>query len=87
MIRLSQVKVPIRHTKETVMQAVAKQLRITPAEIASVQYKKRSIDARKKEEICYIYAVDVTLQNSKKETLKLPLSAMFNAEELQQVAN
>ena len=68
MIRLSQVKVPIRHTKETVIQTVAKQLRVTPSDIASVQYKKRSIDARKKEEICYIYAVDVTLQNPKKET-------------------
>lgn len=60
MIRISQIKLPIRHTKEDMLQAIAKALRVSPGKIQEYKIMKQSIDARKNE-IKYIYTVGVTL--------------------------
>lgn len=69
MIRLQQVKLPIGHTKRDLEKKIIKQLRIPPRNLLSVQIRKQSIDARKKQELTYIYTVDVKITNEE-EVLK-----------------
>ncbi len=59
MIRINQIKLPIDHKEEELKKKAAKALRIPVTEIKSLKIIKQSIDARKKEEILYIYSVEV----------------------------
>lgn len=61
MIRINQLKLPITHTYEELIQKAAKILKIKSKEIESLKIIKQSVDARKKDEICYTYAVDVKI--------------------------
>ncbi|MBH1941462.1 NAD(P)-binding protein [Mobilitalea sibirica] len=64
MIRISQLKLPIRHTQQDLEQAVSKALRLKAIQIDQINIVKKSIDARKKNDIRYIYTIDVTLKQS-----------------------
>ncbi len=59
MIRISQLKLPVDHREEDIRNKAAKLLRIEPAAIKSLKLVRQSIDARKKDDIFYIYTVDV----------------------------
>lgn len=59
MIRIQQLKLPISHTKEQLKQKIAKTLRVPAGEIKQYIIKKQSVDARKKQEVSYVYTVDV----------------------------
>ena len=65
MIRINQIKLPIDHKEAALEKKIKKALHNTEYK----QYKivKRSIDARKKEELSYVYAVDVTLSKNQEE--------------------
>ncbi len=69
MIRISQIKLPIKHTSEELKNAIIKSLKLNSNDIT---YKiiKQSIDARKSE-IKYIYTVEVELENEKKIIAKV----------------
>jgi len=62
MIRICQLKLPVTYSQEELCKAAAKQLRIAPAKIQKLIIRKRSIDARKKPDIFYIFTVDVETQ-------------------------
>jgi uncharacterized protein len=66
MIRITQIKLPIRHTEEELIQAIAKALKLQPQKIIQYQIIKRSIDARKNE-IKYIYTIDASVSLGTKE--------------------
>ncbi len=59
MIRLSQVKLPIDHSREDLKKKAARALRISPEAIQEIAIVKQSIDARKREEITYSYVLDI----------------------------
>ena len=59
MIRLSQVKLPIDHSREDLKKKAARALRISPEAIQELAIVKQSIDARKREEITYSYVLDI----------------------------
>lgn len=59
MIRISQLKLPITHTRDDLKKKILKTLRISDSELLSWQIQKQSIDARKKPQLFYIYSVDV----------------------------
>lgn len=59
MIRITQLKLPITHTREDLEKKAAKLLRVGPGEVKSLRIVKQSVDARKKSEILYSYTVDV----------------------------
>ncbi len=69
MIRLSQVKVPLQHQNEDIKKKCAKLLRIAPADIEEMRIVKKSIDARKKTEISYVYTVDLLLKQKESKVL------------------
>lgn len=59
MIRINQLKLPLGHEEQALWSKAAKTLKVPVKEIRSLRIVKQSVDARKKEEICYIYCVDV----------------------------
>lgn len=60
MIRINQIKLPLEHTKEQLEQKICKTLKINREQILDYRIAKKSIDARKKPQLQYVYAVDVT---------------------------
>ena len=65
MIRINQIKLPIDHKEAALEKKIKKALHNT--EYKQHKIVKRSIDARKKEELSYVYAVDVTLGKGQEE--------------------
>ncbi len=61
MIRVQGIKVPIDGTEEMLKKKVAKSLAIPKDVILEMEIVKRSLDARKKDQIHYVYVVDVTV--------------------------
>ena len=59
MIRLHELRLPLEHAPEALPAAVARRLGIAPAAIRELRVFKRSHDARKKNALMFIYAVDV----------------------------
>ncbi len=59
MIRINQIKMPISHTKEELWDRAAKLLKIKKTQIRSMEIVKKSIDARKKPDLYYVYSVNV----------------------------
>ncbi len=74
-IRISQIKLPVTCTKQELKQEAAKVLRIPASQIRSVTIRKRSIDARKKPDIRYIFTVDVETAMDSRVLLRKQKSA------------
>lgn len=77
MIRVRQIKLPIKHTKEDLIKKICKKLQIKKEDIQNIIINKKSVDARK--ELNYIYEVDIKTNKEKnilnkkiKDTLKTP---------------
>ena len=66
MIRVSELKLPIEGNQKALEKKLAKALRIPVEEIKAYRIFKRSLDARKKDNIHYVYVVDVEVKNEKK---------------------
>lgn len=69
MIRISQIKIPVTGKdadaaiQKQLTGRAAKLLRIGPAAILSLSIVRRSIDARKKPDLYYVYTVDAAVKN------------------------
>lgn len=63
MIRIQQLKLPISHTEKQLVRKMERLLKIRPEEIVQFKISRQSVDARKKEEISYVYTVDVLVKN------------------------
>lgn len=64
LIRIQQVKLPLNHTEQDLYTKAAETLKIKNEEIKSLEIYKKSIDARKKDEIMLIYSIDVELSKN-----------------------
>lgn len=62
MIRINQLKLNIKHKPEELKERAARMLRIPTGSISSLHIVKQSVDARKKEDILFIYTVDVCVE-------------------------
>ena len=62
MIRINQIKMPISHTEEELWEKSAKLLKIKKTQIRSMEIVKKSIDARKKPELYFVYSVNVVTE-------------------------
>lgn len=61
---------PLKHNMEDIRKKCAKMLRLSENDILEFRIVKKSIDARRKNEIHYVYAVDVTLRQPEEAFLK-----------------
>lgn len=62
MIRITQLKLPIQHTEQDLLNIAAKTLKLETKDIVNITIIKKSTDARKKHDIRFIYTIDVTLK-------------------------
>ena len=65
MLRLSELRLELDHTEEDLEQAVLRCLRVSKERLISHSLVKRSIDARRRDRIRFIYSVDVQVQGEK----------------------
>lgn len=66
MIRINQIKVPYKNEKDEhniLKNIIAKKLKISSDDIKDFKIKRKSVDAREKPEIYFVYTVDVVIQN------------------------
>ena len=71
MIRISQIQLPVGHSRKQLESAICRKLRVSDNDIKSVKYSlvKKSLDARNKDKITYNYVVNVEVDNEE-EILK-----------------
>lgn len=62
MIRINQLKLPVNHKPEDIKKKAAKLLRIPEDHIKELHIVKQSVDARKKDALLFIYAIDVAAE-------------------------
>lgn len=71
MIRVRQIKINVKeYSKELLLKELLKKLKISKTDIIKYEINKRSIDARDKSDVCYVFEIDVLL----KEQIKVRLS-------------
>ena len=66
MIRISQLKLPVGHTTEALEKKICQQLKIKKEELSSWQIVRRSLDARKKPDLKFVYVIDVDTPKERK---------------------
>ena len=63
MLRIGQLKLEPNHSEQELLQKIAKTLRISVSDVKGYHIKKKSIDARKKPMLQFVYTVDVEVVN------------------------
>ncbi len=69
MIRISQLRLDVLAKKEAVKAAAAKKLHIAVSDVSDFSIERRSLDARKKPKLYYVYSVLLRLKEIKEEKL------------------
>lgn len=70
MIRIRDVIVPERHSEEDLRFHAAQRLKLRASDIVSVKIFRRSLDARKKPELSWVYTLDVSLRSGEGALLR-----------------
>lgn len=83
MIRIQQLKLPISHTKEQLLQKIARELKSGPEAIQTYQIRRQSIDARKKSQISYVYTIDVQVKQESHVLRRAKSSRIGQAKDVQ----
>ena len=78
MIRVSNLSLPLDYTDTTVKKTVCRELRISEKSIENLSLFKRSIDARKKNDIRFNITVDVTLNINENQVISKSRSSKVN---------
>ena len=76
MIRLRQIKINL-DSKQDLKNKVSKLLHINENEILNLKINKKSLDARKKDNLFYVYEVDIEVENEKKLLRKYKSTDIF----------
>nr|WP_027870774.1 FAD-dependent oxidoreductase [[Eubacterium] cellulosolvens] len=66
MLQISQLKLPVTHTEGALREKAASVLRVDPEEIRRLVIRKRSIDARDKKDLRFVYTVQAEVSHEKK---------------------
>ncbi len=64
MITLNNIRLPLKYTKEELFSAAGKALNIKSSDISSIQIKRLSIDARKKNDVHYIGSINISVNSN-----------------------
>lgn len=70
MIRINQLKLSVGHTKADMKKKAAKMMRIPEDKILSLVPVRQSLDARKKNELLYIYSLNATVSGKEGAVIK-----------------
>ena len=67
MLRIHNIKIPLDYSAKSLAQAACKKLGVVQGQIAHVEIAKKSVDARKKNDVCFVVSLDITLKNPQDE--------------------
>ena len=81
MIRINQIKMKLTDGEDRLSMKVSSLLRLRTEEIHSIKIVKKSVDARNKPDIKYVYSVNVTVENEKKISKRVINNNIFFTEE------
>lgn len=70
MIRLRDISLPPVHTAQALINTAAKLLGVSPHDFTSFTIARKSLDARKKDQLQWVYSVDVTLGQGEQRALR-----------------
>ncbi len=71
MLRIRDLRLPLGYSQEDLVKAAASRLRLAESEIICVSLVKRSVDARKKDDVHFTVTVDAELKNEAKARARL----------------
>ena len=69
MLKISEIPLPLDAGKEELVRRAALRLRVRPEEIRSLKILKKSVDARKKRDVHFVYSVQAELSRGEDEVL------------------
>ena len=84
MIRVNDIKLKINHEEDEIQKRVCKILKVSAKEIRSLCVAKKSIDARNKDEIRFVYSVDAELSD---ENRYLNIKGVSKVEKFEYIIN
>ena len=70
MIRVNQVKLPVSHSEADLRKKTAKMMGVSTDQIQSMELVRQSLDARKKPDLYYLYALDVAVAGKEAAIVK-----------------
>ena len=70
MIRINEIKLPLEGTPEDLLAAAAKALRLPKRRITSLEVARKSLDSRKKDNLFFVYSVDVIVDGDEADILE-----------------
>ncbi|MBR2913403.1 MAG: hypothetical protein IKC40_05740 [Oscillospiraceae bacterium] len=62
MIRIQNIRMPLDYSEDALYQAAAKKLRISVKEILSLNVRRRSVDARKRGQVSFLFSLDIAVK-------------------------
>lgn len=80
MLTIKQIKLPINHTQNELKQKIAQKLKIKPKDIIDIKINKQSIDARHKDNLLYVYELNINVKNEK-QILKKQIKDVLKAKD------
>lgn len=63
MLRLTEIKLPLNHSSDALKKAILERLDISEATLLDFDVIKRGVDARKRNNILFVYSVDVSIDH------------------------
>ena len=66
MLRINQLKLPVAHTQEQLEKKLLKTLKAGKGELKQYYIRKRSLDARRKPELYYVYSIDFEVEHEER---------------------
>jgi uncharacterized protein len=81
MLRITEIKLPVEnapsltHERDTIQAALSKRLQISAIDLVSFSIFKRGVDARKSNQILYVYSLDCEVKNEAKILAKFAKDA------------
>ena len=79
MITIRDLILPLRHDPSMLYYLAAQELGVQAAQITDLKIRRRSLDARKKPELRWVYTVDVSTRKSEKQILRACRSPKVSA--------
>ena len=80
MIRIRDITLPAEHDENALLYLASQQLHVSASEISALQIVRRSLDARKKPLLRWVYTVDVTLRSGEGHVLRRNKSSKITKE-------
>ncbi len=70
MIRINEIKAPLEATNDDILKKAAEALKLPLSKITSFSIAKKSLDSRKRDNLFFVYSVDVTVEGNEDKILQ-----------------